>query len=199
MAPPAERPAVDPCAPEAFERRYREADDPWQFRTSTYERDRYDAIVAARPRARYARAWEPGCAIGELTARLAPHCSELRATDVSPTALDRARERCARWPHVDLVEAAVEDDETGGYDLVVFSEVGYYFAPPALDRLVDRVVGALVDGGDLVACHWSGQSDDHRVHGAVVHATLGRHPELTPLAHQRAAGYRIDVWRRGTT
>jgi len=189
---------LDPCSAEAFDRRYRAADDadPWAFRTSPYEQARYDAVVAALPRPAYDRAWEPACAIGELTARLAPRCGHLRATEISPTALARARDRCAPWPHVELVEAAVEDDPTTGLDLIVFSEVGYYFDPPALDRLIERVVAALVPGGDLVACHWLGHSEDHRVHGSVVHAAVGRHPELLPLDGRDAEGYRIDVWRR---
>ena len=61
----------------SFEDLYRVDPDPWQFATSRYEQRRYDITVACLPRARYAAAFEPGCAIGELTRRLAGRCDRV--------------------------------------------------------------------------------------------------------------------------
>ncbi len=70
-----------------FERMYRQDPDPWSFATSEYEQRRYDLTVASLLRPRYRRAFEPGCAIGELTRRLATRCDHVVALEPSPTAL----------------------------------------------------------------------------------------------------------------
>ena len=84
----------------AFELRYANQSDPWLFETSPYEQGRYDVILRTLPRARYKRAFEPGCSVGALTTRLAARCDEVCATEVSRTALQRARERCAKQTNV---------------------------------------------------------------------------------------------------
>ena len=170
----AESSTVDPCAAEAFEARYRDEEDPWDFAGSPSEQARYDAILDVLGPGPFRSAYEPGCSVGVLTARLAHRCHHLRAVDVSPTAVDRARERCDGRPEVTFDVASVAEDRTGDHDLVVASEIGYYFSGAALDGLVDRLVAALLPGGTLLACHWLGHSDDHAVGGRWVHTRFGR-------------------------
>ncbi len=86
-----------------FERMYQRDRDPWSFETSEYEQRRYDLTVAALVRPRYRRGFEPGCAIGELTRRLAERCDHLVALEPSPTALGVARERCQHLDNVELI------------------------------------------------------------------------------------------------
>ena len=62
-----------------FEGIYADGPDPWGFETSEYERRKYDLTLAALPRRRYARALEPGCSIGVLTADLARRCDAVEA------------------------------------------------------------------------------------------------------------------------
>lgn len=186
---------LDPCSAEAFEAKYRDQGDPWAFATSAYEQGRYAALVDALPRPRYRSAWEPACSIGELTARLAPRCDRLRATEISPTALEQARRRVQAWPHVELDLCPVDQDPTTDLDLIAFSEVGYYFDRHGLDRLIGRLIDALAPDGDLVACHWLGHSDDHRLHGSAVHEALAERAELLPLHHHQDEGWVVDVWR----
>ncbi|WCO67788.1 SAM-dependent methyltransferase [Iamia majanohamensis] len=198
MSPPRETPAgvLHPCSPTAFEERYRADPDPWDFAGSPAEQARYDDLLDVLGPGPFASAYEPGCSIGVLTGRLAHRCDRLRAVDVSPTAIAQARERCGDRPGLTLAVASVADDRTGDHDLVVASEVGYYFAGDELAAVVDRLVGALLPGGTLLACHWTGHSEDHAVHGAEVHAALGRHPALDPTAHRDGPTYLIDRWRR---
>jgi hypothetical protein len=56
---------------DSFEALYHGNPDPWNFVGSAYERARYAATLAALPKSSYTSAFEPGCSIGELTARLA--------------------------------------------------------------------------------------------------------------------------------
>jgi trans-aconitate methyltransferase len=189
--------APDPCSPEAFERRYRRHPDPWRFASSPYERHRYDVTLAALGRERYGKAIEPGCSVGELTARLALRCDWLLAADVSPTAAARARARCAGLANVVVrcadVEAELPDLD---FDLVVFSELGYYFSGPRLSAVAQRLAGRLRSGGEFIAVHWLGHSADHVLHGSDVHRVLRETLTLTPARAQRHDGFLIDSWVR---
>lgn len=161
--------------PGDFEPRYADAPDgdPWAFATSPYEQRRYDLTVACLDRPRYRRVFEPGCAVGELTVRLAARCDEVVAVDPSPTAVARARARVAREPGVHVAVGAVPEAwPAGSFDLVVLSELGYYFDRTDLAALVDRARACLAPGGQLLATHWRGHSDDHVLHGDDVHAVL---------------------------
>lgn len=191
---------ADPTDPAAFEARYQAAEDPWDFAGSPYEQGRYDAIEAALGGERFARGFEPGCSVGALTVRLAAHCDHLRAVDVSASAVARAVERCRALPSVDLAVGSVDDELVpGAFDLVVFSELGYYVDGEALDALVDGIAGSVAAGGLLVACHWLGSSPDHKVHGSVVHELLQRRcvAGFEHRHHRATPGYVLDAWRRG--
>lgn len=185
------------CAPEAFERRYRADPDPWHFTTSAYERERYAITLKALTRGRYASAFEPGCSIGELTALLAPRCDRLLATDVSPTAVEKARRRCAEYKNVriecgDLRTASLN----APLDLVVLSEVAYYFEEKQLEAIANRLAAAVDVGGTLLAVHWLGESVDHILHGDEAHEVLLRTLPLQHVMAQRHPGFRVDSWVR---
>lgn len=185
------------CTPKAFEERYRRRWDPWQFRTSAYERSRYAATLRALPAKRYAFAYEPGCSIGEFTALLAPRCLQLLAMDISPTAVERARERCKAFDHVRIKCGDVRYTAMDTLpDLIVLSELAYYFDVPELQVLVTRLGHQLRTGGTLIAVHWLGKSADHVLHGDQVHDLMLR---ALPLKHdlsERHCGFRVDRWAR---
>ena len=135
-----------------FEEFYRANPDPWNFAGSDYERGRYRAIVDALPRSRYASAFEPGCSIGELTAQLATVCDHVTAIDIAPSAVRLARRRCAGLANVDVACGDIDIDiPPGPFDLIVFSEIGYYFPVPRLRDIANSLAGRLSHGGDFVA------------------------------------------------
>ena len=143
-----------------FDALYRAEDDPWGFRTSDYEREKYAATLAALNRPRYPAALEIGCAIGVLTARLAMRCDALLAIDGSETALQAARRECAEHDHVTFAEGMVPKDfPEGRYDLIVLSEVLYYLSPADLTVLAGQCCAALRPRGEMVLCHWLGETD----------------------------------------
>jgi SAM-dependent methyltransferase len=163
----------DTTSAEFFERKYLAEPDPWKFATSDYEQFRYDTIVRLLENARYGYAYEPGCSIGELTVRLAPLCDQLTASDISPTASQRTRERCLEFHNVTIVSAALAHFvPTSALDLVVLSEIGYYFDRDQLRPLGNLLVNNLNEGATLIASHWLGSSPDHKLHGDDVHEFL---------------------------
>ena len=91
--------------PAYFDSLYDESPDPWSFKTSDYELEKYRATCAALPLARYKRAIEVGCSIGILTKMLAFHCDRLLGIDVAQAAVDQAAQHCADLPHVDVAVA----------------------------------------------------------------------------------------------
>ncbi|HEY0340030.1 MAG TPA: SAM-dependent methyltransferase [Steroidobacteraceae bacterium] len=190
-------PAGGACAPEAFEARYRNDPDPWRFATSAYERERYTTTMNALTRARYVSAFEPGCSIGELTALLAAKCSHVFATDVSTTAVETARRRCIGLKNVRVecgdVRTVVLDAPV---DLIILSELAYYFEVEQLERIATRLAHHLCVGGTLLAVHWLGESDDHILHGDEAHEVLLRSLPLHHLSAQRHPGFRLDMWMR---
>lgn len=189
--------ALPACTADAFERRYLAHSDPWQFATSTYEQNRYSVTMKALRQARFRRAFEPGCSIGLLTARLAERCETLLASDVSATALAGARRRCASFPNVQFAVADVSQSlPEGPFDLIVFSEIGYYFRVSQLEVMGARLAGLLEPGGQLLAVHWLGASEDHVLHGNEVHEALLATLPLSHTESARHSGFRLDSWIR---
>jgi SAM-dependent methyltransferase len=188
--------APHPQSRDFFEARYCASNDPWEFATSSYEKDRYRATLAALQRPVYRHAYEPGCSVGVLTEALAPRCRRVSACDIAAQAVALARERCKRFAHVSIVRRDAAVPPRGAFDLIVFSEIGYYFNAPRLRNLALALAGVLQSGGEFVAVHWLGHSADHVLHGDEVHAVLQTALPCQWLAGKRHAGFRIDSWRR---
>ncbi|HEU4666898.1 MAG TPA: bifunctional PIG-L family deacetylase/class I SAM-dependent methyltransferase [Arthrobacter sp.] len=145
--------------------------DPWQYTTSWYERRKRALTVAALPAEHYAAGLEIGCSIGTLTADLAARCTNLLAVDASGAALERAAERLAPFPGVTARHLTLPGEwPAGGYDLVVMSEVGYYFGASEFDALLEKIRESVVPGGTLVLCHWRHRISGWELDGETVHA-----------------------------
>ena len=187
-----------PWSAAAFEEKYVAQSDPFHFASSPYEREKYRATLAALPRPRFRRAFEPGCSIGELSFELAGRCDELVATDVSPTAIRRARQRCAELAHLDFRCEDLRSHRAprGSYDLIVFSEIGYYLSAAELELQTHKLTDLLAPGGTFLAVHWLGHSADHQLHGDEVHEILAGETAFEALADDRRPGYRMGTWRR---
>jgi protein-L-isoaspartate O-methyltransferase len=182
---------------EFFERKYRKNPDPWNFAGSEYERSRYDVIIAALGDQRFECAFEPGCSVGELTAMLATRCGHVVAIDTSATAIERAKRRCQHLANVELHVGALPDSiPNGKFDLVVFSEIGYYFDEGALPQIGNLLVDRLQIGGMFLAAHWLGTSGDHVISGDRVHEILRGIATLELQHAERHSGFRLDRWVR---
>ena len=184
-------------SPGFFEARYQKQEDPWNFAASEFEQGRFTTIVGAIAGRRYRRAFEPGCSIGTLTERLASFCDEVHASDFSATAAARAAERCAHLPNVQVTcDALSEKTPLEGYDLVVFSEIGYYFRLSKWRTTVAMLAASMNSGTTLLASHWLGRSRDHRLTGDQVHEVLRAEPLLQLEHEERNPGFRLDRFVR---
>jgi SAM-dependent methyltransferase len=180
---------------EFFEHLYRLSEDPWEFRSSSYEQAKFNTTLASLSREHYASAFEPGCSIGEMTALLAPRCARLIATDISPTAVMRARARCAAFPHVEIeCEDLRAKLPAGPFDLILLCEIAYYFNVETVAALAKQLSERLVTGAELVAVHWRGHSKEHVLHADEVHRVLNQSLGLEPVHQERHPGFQLDSW-----
>jgi SAM-dependent methyltransferase len=178
-----------------FESLYEACDDPWGFRNSWYERRKRLLTLALLPRERFRRAFEPGCANGELSAQLAARCDSLLVADLNETAVRLASERLSALPHVCVERRTIPYDwPDGAFDLIVISELAYYLREPELQQLADRIKTALTPDGTLLACHWRRPFEAAPQPAATVHAVLDTRCGLARLAHHEDADVLLDVW-----
>ena len=187
-----------PWSASAFEHRYRKTEDPWNFATSPYERNRYQTILSALMRPAYGRAFEPGCSIGELTVLLSGRCESVLATDVSASAVATAKRRCAGLSNVEIRREQFSDATfpKEAFDLIVLSELMYYLSSREAADVSANIHKHLLPGGELVAVHWLGHSNDHQLHGDQVYNILTASVQLQWAKGMRHKGFRIDSWKQ---
>lgn len=180
-----------------FRERYAASPDPYGLAERWYEARKYALTVALLPRERYHAAFEPGCSVGVLTARLAARCDSLLSCDLVPGAVASARARTAGLPGVRVEQRTVPRDwPPGTFDLIVLSELLYYFGDADLNQVLRLSAGALHRGGHLLAVHWRHPAPDHPRTGDGVHLALAAYPGLTRLAHYRDQDFTAEVFAR---
>ena len=180
---------------EYFEDLYEQSPDPWDFETSPYERKKYERTLGVLQGRRYRRALEVGCSIGVFTTMLVPLCDEVRAVDVSEKAVAAARSRLAGFPHARVERRRLpEQTPEGPFDLIVVSEVLYYWPEEVMLAALRRFEEALAPGGVLLAVHWRKETKTYPLQGDEVHALLLEHTRLTNTTAIVEPEYRLDLF-----
>src|SRR4051794_20398148 len=176
------RPRVKPAF---FDQLYADNPDPWEFETSAYEREKYDATIAALEGRRFRTGLELGCSIGVLTEHLKAHVDALLAIDVAEVALERAR---ARNPEVRFERREIpEQYPPGTFDLTVASEVLYYLDPPAFDATLELIHGT------LLSVHWRPPTQNYPFGGDDVRRLLTERFGA-PAYSRETSKYVLDRW-----
>jgi hypothetical protein len=181
-----------------FDDMYAGSPDPWGFTSRWYEARKHAITVAMLPRANYRDAFEPGCSIGVLSDLLAPRCEHLLSCDIAPAAVKAAAERTAGHRHVEVQRRALPEDwPEGQFDLIILSEILYYFAGSDLDQVLDLAVAALRPGATLLAVHWRHPVAEHPRSGDDVHTVLAARPELARLAQHTEPDFIAEAYLAG--
>lgn len=178
-----------------FDGMFESSEDPWDVDSSWYERRKRAATLAAPLTERLGRVLEVGCSTGVLTAELAPRADSVLALDVSAEALRRAGERLSSWgDRVELRRARVPRDwPEGTFDLVVLSEVGYFWTPEDLAEVGRRLPGALAPGGTVLLCDWRHPVDGWPLDGEDVHEALRELPGLEVLVRHEEEDFLVEL------
>ncbi len=183
--------------PAYFEGLYGAASDPWGFASSPYEHAKYEATLAALNDEAIEHALEVGCSIGVLTHRLASRCGRLTATEVSAKALDQARGRCIGQPNVRFQHVGSIDDRLPGpFDLILLSEVVYYWDDADLDRAAGMIRSQIRPGGRVLLVHWLGETDYPKSGDDAVESLRVLLADWIRVERaSRTQDYRLDLWR----
>lgn len=169
---------------------YAGGDDPWGFRTSDYERSKFEATRAALLREGYESALEVGCGNGELARRLAPLCARYAGLDAVEAALAAARRAV---PEGTFVQGYLPCELPGGsHDLIVLSEILYFLDEPGLAALAGQIARRW-PGAEVLAVTWLGPSGN-ALEGEAALAAFARAaaPALALVPVARTDRYRID-------
>ena len=180
-----------------FESLYRREDDPWGYRTRTYERDKYAATLDACGPGPFRCALELGASIGVFSAMLAPRCQRLTTVDGAPTAVLAARRLLGSRPGVRVLLGTIpEAIPAQAADLIVASEILYYLDTEALEATLARLSEVLCSDGRLVAVHWRPVGPDRPASADTVHAALRSLSWLTETDDRSTPDYLLNVYER---
>jgi SAM-dependent methyltransferase len=178
---------------ERFEQLYAASDDPWDYRTSAYERQKYADTLAALPARALGQVLEVGCSIGVFSELLAARCERLVAIDFSARAVALARRQLAGVANVELAQASFpEQVPAGEWDLVVCSEVLYYLDDGAFERATRWLRARLERGASVIAVSWRGEGAQEPMRGDEAHDRLLEGLGRWHALDARRPGYRLD-------
>lgn len=173
------------------------SDDPWDHAGRFYERRKYDLTVASLPLERYRRAFEPGCGTGLLTARLATRVDSLLASDRHPRPVAVTAGRCQEFAGVQVELRRIPDDwPSEKFDLIVLSEILYYFNEDSLADTLSLAADTLTPAGHLVAVHYRANVAEHALSGDDVHRRIADTPTWRRLLQHREDDFVLEVYER---
>jgi trans-aconitate methyltransferase len=160
--------------PAIFDEIFRQSADPWGYTTRFYETSKFRATIRALPKVQFKNAFEIACAIGVLTEKLAPKCDRLLSVDYAEVGLVEARKRCSHLPQVRFEQMQIPQQfPTEKFDLILFSEVGFFFTMPDLLETKQKIIDALLPGGYLLMVHFASIATDYFIlDGETVHNTF---------------------------
>ena len=180
-----------------FDDIYAQQDDPYGLRTRWYERRKRDVLLAALPRPRFRRGYEPGCGAAELSAALATRCDALLCSDFHPRAVATAAKRLSGHTHVRVEQRTLPQDWPAAerFDLIVLSEVSYFLPRIDVARVAHCCTATLAPDGVLVACDWRPDFEGRRTATADVHRVLEGLGLYRVVRHEED-DFLLHVWQR---
>jgi len=186
-----------------FEALYAHSDDPWNVRGAWYEQRKRAVLLASLGRERYRSAFEPGCGNGELSSALAARCERLLCSDGAASAVAAAQRRlhgvadaASCLPTIEQRRLPHEWPTDTRFDLIVISELAYYFDRHGLDQMLGAARDCLEPGGELVMCHYLPAFDDRVLATETAHGLAHALPGLASALQHRDALFLLEVWRR---
>lgn len=135
---------------------YEKTSDPWDFEHSEYEQAKFAATRRAMFRPRYSDAFELGCGNGQLARHLVKICDDYTGMDAVGVAIEAARRAVptARFIHSSYPCLLPSNN----FDLLVLSEILYFFDENSLRRLASDVANRWPKS-EVLCVTWLGETD----------------------------------------
>lgn len=183
--------------------------DPWDY-SNSYEQTKYDQTIALLPKRKFERALELACAEGHFTQMLAPLVENLTATDISETALERAKAACSAHSNITYQQVDLKNGQIPGqFDLIVCSEVLYYFeSRKSLAKIARKLAQHLAPGGLILMAHGkiavnapteTGFDWGHPFDARSIGEIFARDPGLTVIKEAWSDIYGIQLFEASAT
>ncbi|HEX3983664.1 MAG TPA: class I SAM-dependent methyltransferase [Acidisoma sp.] len=180
-----------------FDAIYADDPDPWRFRSSGYERAKYDVAIAAVADRHYSAGLEIGCSIGVLSARLAALCEIFLGLDISEHPLVAARAACADFPNAHFLRMKVPVEwPDGRFDLIILSEVLYFLSAADIAATSSRIGRCLLPGGRVLLVNWLGEPENPQPGDVAANYFIGC-AGLQTEQQARHDLYRLDLLTAG--
>jgi len=180
-----------------FESLYAANPDPWDFQTSPYEQQKYQATLAMLAGRRFSNALEIGCSIGVFTQMLAKQCDALLGVDLAATALAAAAARCGALPHIRFETRQIPADwPAQKFDLMLFSEILYFLSPADIAATAALACASALPDGIALLVNYTEQinepcsGDEAAAH--FINAVSGCFERVDYARHEK---FRIDLLR----
>ena len=126
---------------------------------------------------------------------LADRCEKLLAVDVSERAVAVARRRLSGRNNVRIERRTLPKEMPDGpFDLIVASEVLYYFPREEMLTVLRGFERELARGGILLAVHWRRKTETYPLQGDEVHDLLVEHTRLLNRETIIEPDYRLDLF-----
>lgn len=195
------RPDLETLDRTYFDNLYAQQTDPWNFKNSEYELQKYRKSVERLGEKRFGYGMELGCSIGIQTGMLAGICDELMAVDISETAILEAKKNCSHLSNVKFeVADVVKKFPKGSFNLITCCEMGYYLTIDDLEKLFRNISNGLLPNGKLLMVHWTPFVPNYPLSGDAVHDNFGLFAKESGLfqetVSERHEFYRLQVWRK---
>lgn len=183
-----------------FDTLYNDNPDPWNFRTSRYEKQKYQTISKSIKNENYNQGLELGCSIGEHTYHLADHCKSLLAIDVSEDAIATAKKENP-LPNVQyLVKDISIEFPKGSYDFISMCEIGYYFNRENLVEIFTNISKSLNEKGHFLMVHWTSFVREYPLSGNKVHQIFSEFNKKENLFSLQSSftdeRYELQLWEK---
>lgn len=164
-----------------FERLYLEEGDPWQFASSSYERDKYAHTLERLLQYRRGdkAVLELGCSFGVFSDMLASHFQDVVAADFSSEALATAARRYPQHKNIRWIQGYIQDLKLGRqFDAVICAEVLYYILENESERTCAALERHLGPDGILVTVAGIPTAPDNEHHFTGWERVLSAHFRL---------------------
>ncbi|RYZ49090.1 MAG: class I SAM-dependent methyltransferase [Proteobacteria bacterium] len=181
-----------------FKNLYRQSDDPFRNWVNDYEERKRNIALNILREPQYGRIFEPGCGNGGLSKELSKRGRSVLSVDWSKEALLAAKDYCSagnvEFREMNFPTETPLDVETG-FDLMVVSELLYYYSKTDLERFFEVVPKILKPNGEILMIHWRGLSDHYPSNGDAVHRRFHQHSAVNVLETFEDPNFLISLGR----